>query len=157
MEIPTPIPRTILSQRGYHKIVFNLTPNLQSANYLFTDNFCSYFTATCLKATRHSGMAFALFTGIHSDECIEWIPKVNFHPSEDDRSVSDDNLRFTARMQKDGNDCLCYMLDWKCYAKDEEQKLTSQQGYPCQYLQVSDSCIVYHVNYELRAPLPPNG
>ena len=77
----------------------------------------------------------------------------NVHPSEDDRSVSDDNLRFTARMQQDGNGCLVYMLDWKCYTKDEKGKLTSQRGYPCQYLQVSDSCIVYHVHYELSVPL----
>ena len=59
-------------------------------------------------------------------------------------------------MQKDGTDCVGHMLNGGCYSRDEEGKLTSHQGYPCQCLRVSDRCTVYYVDYELGAPLPPN-
>ena len=120
----------------------------------FIDNICSYFISTCPKSISHPSMTFALFTRRQSDECIEWIPMENVHPSEDGRSVSEDNKRFTARMQKHGSDCLGCTLNWVCYSRDEEGHLTSQQGYLCQYLRISDNCAVYYIDYEFGAPLP---
>ena len=132
------------------------TLDCQSVNYNYTDNICSYFTATCPKAISHPVMAFTLFTGRTSEECLEWIPKGVSHPSQDDRAVTEDNTRFTARMQKDGTDCLGHMMGSFCYAKDEGGQFNSHQGYPCQYLRVSNRCTVYYVEYELGTPLSPN-
>ena len=145
----------LMSNLPWHqcKLYCLQTPNCHSVNYNFTDNICSYFTATCPKAINHPSMAFVLFTGRKSEECIQWIPKGSNQPSDDDRSVSEDNQRFVARLQKDGNDFLGYMLQSICYCKDGEGVLKSKQGYPCQYLRVSDSCTVYYVDYKLGAPL----
>ena len=129
----------------------------QSVNYNFTYNICSYFTATCPKAISHPGMAFALFAARQFEVCFNWIPKRNGHPSADKRSVSEDSVRFAARMQKDGTDFVGYMmLDGLCYSKEEEVPIKSWHGYPCQYLQVRNGCTVCYVNYELGAALPPN-
>ena len=83
------------------------TSHCQSVNYNFTDNICTYFTVTCRKATSHPGMAFALFTGRQSAEC-KWIAKWHGHPDRDDRSVTEDNKRFAARMQKKRSDFMGY-------------------------------------------------
>ena len=133
------------------------TFNCQSVNYNFTDYSCTYFTATCSKAISHQGMAFVLSTRRQSAECIEWIPKENDHPKGDDRSVTEDNKRFTVRMQKNGNDILGYQLHETCYARDVDGELyRSSQGFPCQYLRIRDDCTVYYMTYELGTPLPPN-
>ena len=132
------------------------TPNCQSVNYNLTDSICTYFTATCPRAMSHPGMAFVVFTGRQSAECIEWIPKRNGHPKGDDRSMTEDNHRFAARMQKKGNDILGYQLHEICYSRDEEGKLKSTHGYPCQYLRIRDGCTVFYMKYELGTPLPPN-
>ena len=133
------------------------TSNCQSVNYNLTDNICTYFTATCPKATRHPGMAFVLFTTRQSGECIQWIPNANGHPKGDDRSVTEDSERFAARMQKKGNDFVGHQLLSVCYSRDEGGAFKSTDGYPCQYLRIRDGCTVYYVKFELGTPLPPNG
>ena len=132
------------------------TSNCQSINYNFTDNICTYFITTCPKAISNPGMAFVLFTGKQFEQCIEWIPKKDGHPKRDDRSVTIDNLRFAARMQKDGNDLVGHQLHSICYSRDEAGKFESSYGYPCQYLRIRDGCTVYLMNYELGNPLPSN-
>ena len=132
------------------------TSSCQSLNYDFTDKICTYFTATCPKAMSHPTMAFKLFTGKHPEQCIEWIPKLEGHPKRDSRSVTEDNRRFLARMQKDGNDFISHMLMTVCYSRDDDGAITSRNGYPCQYLRVRHGCTVYYVTYELSTPLPPN-
>ena len=126
----------------------------QSVNYNFTNNICTYFTATCPKAISYPGMAFVLFTGTPSQRCMEWIPTRDAHPPGD-RSVTEGNIRFVARMQKDGNDFVGYwlMYDRRCYAIDDIKQF---YGYSCQYLRIRDGCTVYYVNYEFGSPLPSN-
>ena len=67
--------------------------NCQAVNYNFTDNLCTYFTATCPKAISDPSMAFALFTGKRPEQYIEWIPIKDRHPLTD-RSVTEGNKRF---------------------------------------------------------------
>ena len=132
------------------------TSKCQSINYNVTDNICTYFTATCPKASSHPWMAFVLFTGKQPGQYIEWIPNETGHPKDEERSVSEDNYRFVARMQKDGNDLMGYQIDSLCYSRDEGGIFLSTAGYPCQYIRIRDGCTVYFVNYELGNPLPPN-
>ena len=138
------------------KLVCLQSSNCQSVNYNVTDNICTYFTTTCPKAISHPWMAFVLFTGKQSSQCIEWIPKKKGHPKKDDRSVSIDNRRYAARMQKDRNDIVAHQLGPACYSRDEEGPFKSTQGYPCQYLRIRNGCTVYYMKYELGTPLPPN-
>ena len=129
------------------------TPSCQSVNYNFTDSLCSYFTATCTKALSHPGMAFVLFTGKQSEQCMEWISLQSSHLAGD-RPVSQDNNRFIARMQKNGHDYIGYVLiNINCYSVDDNGQFT---GFPCQYLRISDGCTVYFVSYVIGTPLPPN-
>ena len=132
------------------------TSSCQSLNYNFADNVCTYFTATCPKAISHPTMALGLFTGKDREQCIEWIPKQEGHPSRDSRSVTEDNRRFLARMQKNGSDFTSYLLGFPCYSRDDNGATISNNGYPCQYLRVRYGCTVYYVTYELGATLPPN-
>ena len=132
------------------------TPNCQSVNYNFTDRICTYFAVTCPKAISHSGMASVLFTGKLSVQYIERISFEDGDPKRDDRSVTEDNLRFAARMQKNGNDLVAFQVHSTCYARDEEGVFMSSHGYPCQYLRIRDGCTVYYIKFELGAPLPPN-
>ena len=130
------------------------SPSCQSINYNFTDNLCTYFTATCTKAVNHPDMAFLLFTGTLSEQCMEWISPHDSHPAGD-RSVSQDNIRFIARMQKNRHDYVGYVLMAyiDCYSVGDNGQFT---GYPCQYLRIRDGCTVYFVSYVLGTPLPPN-
>ena len=128
----------------------------QAINYDLTSNVCKHFSATCPKAISRPNVLYALFTGRSPEQCIEWIPKENGDPYED-RSVTEGSNRFVARMQKDGNDFVCYLravLD-KCYSRDDNGTFTSNARHPCQYLRIRDGCTVYYVNYELDTPLPP--
>ena len=128
----------------------------QAVNYDFTANLCTYFTATCPLAISHPDMAFVLFTGRQTDQCIEWIPKEDGNPTED-RSVRVNNDRFAARLQKDGSDYLGHLrvdLD-DCFSR-QDAGFKYSHGYPCQYLRMQNGCTVYFVNYVPGAPLPPN-
>ena len=130
------------------------TSSCQAVNYNLTNNICTYLTATCPKAIMHPDMTFVLFTGTPSEQCMEWIPTRDARPPGY-RSVTEDNIRFVARMQKDGNDFVGYwlMYDRNCYAVDDVKQFN---GYSCQYLRIRDGCTVYNVNYEFGAPLPSN-
>ena len=161
----TSISWTILSYRRYHntklswhqcKLFCLQAPSCQSVNYNFNYSICTYLTATCSKAIDRLGMAFALFTGRQPRECIEWIPKGNRHPLGD-RSMTEDNLRFVSRMQKDGNDFVGHMTggDKICYARDDQVVIKSYQGYNCQYLRILEDCTVYYEDYEPDDPLLP--
>ena len=132
------------------------TSSCQSLNYNFTDNGCTYFKATCPKAMSHPTMAFELFSNKHPEQCIEWIPKQEGHPKRESRSVTEHNRRFLARMQKDGNDFMSYVLTTACYSRDDDGSIKSTNGYPCQYIRVRYGCTVYYVTYEFGATLPPN-
>ena len=90
----------ILSHRGRRDAEFNMTPMLavlsanicQSVNFNFADTIRSYCTATFPNAINHPSMAFALFTGRKSKECIEWILKEDVQSPKYDRAVSEDNM-----------------------------------------------------------------
>ena len=129
----------------------------QAVNYNSTANICAYFTSPCPRAIGHPDMTFMLFTGRQPHQCMEWITKQSgLLPG--DRSVTEDNVRFVARLQKDGTDFVCY---WKtigdnCMSLDGEERISSRMGYPCQYLRIREGCTVFYVNYELGAPLPSN-
>ena len=129
-------------------------PSCEAVNYDFIDYICTYLTATCIKAESHPHMALALLTGIPPEQCIEWIPKENNSPVGD-RTVTEDNKRFLARMQINGNDYMSYWLIFNkiCYSGYVGGE---SNDYPCQYLRINDGCTVYYVNYEPGAPLPPN-
>ena len=136
-------------------------PSCQAVNYNFTDHFCTYFTETCPIAVHHSDMAFALFTARRSGQCIEWIPNPNGrgHPVGK-RLLTEDNLRYTARIQKDGNDYIGYII-WHvhhCYADTDEGRIDSKfsNDHPCQYLQVRYGCTIHFQSYEIGNPIPPN-
>ena len=132
--------------------------NCQAASYNFTNSLCTHLTATCPLAMNHPDMAFALFTEMQQERCIEWISLEDDHPTGD-RSVSVDNERFASRMQKDGSDFVGYLMvlyNDNCLSKDGEENFHSADGYPCQYMRVRDGCTVYFVGYEPGAPLPPN-
>ena len=103
----------------------------------------------------HPGMAFALFIGRQPEQCLEWIPKEDRHP-RGDRSVTEDNRRFVARMQKDDNDFVCYLASqhYECYSSNNNGNIVSNDGYPCQYLRIRDGCTVMYVDYELGTSLP---
>ena len=100
-------------------------------------------------------MAFALFTGRQPEQCLEWIPKEDGHPVGD-RSVTEDNSRYVARMQKDGSDFVCYLglTNYQCLSSNDNGKIKSLDGYPCQYLRIRDGCTVMYLDYELGTPLP---
>ena len=134
------------------------TEGCEAVNYNFTTNICIQLPRTCPKAISHPGMAFALFTGRQPEQCLEWIPKQDGHPVGD-RSVTEDNSRFVARMQKDGSDFVCYLglTNYQCYSSTENGRIKSIDGYPCQYLRIRDVCTVMYVDYELGTPLPPTG
>ena len=129
----------------------------QAVNYNFTANLCTYFTATCQQAMDHHDMAFVLFSRKQAEQCMAWIPKEDDDPTQD-RSVTQDNLRFVARMQKDGNDFISslHIHHGRCYSFHEEREFRSNDGYPCQYLRIQNGCTVYFIKYELGTPLPPN-
>ena len=74
----------------------------------------------------------------------------------DDRAITEDNKRFLARMQKGGNDFVCYAYNHQCMSKDSGGRFKNVEGYPCQYLRIRKGCNVYCVDYELGVPLPPN-
>ena len=145
---------TTISSWPQCKLFCLRTPSCQSVNCNFTNNICTYFTATCTKAISHPGMAFVLFTGTPSQQCMEWIPTRDADPPGD-RSVTEDSIRIVARMQKDGNDFVGYwlMYDLSFYAMDDRKQF---YGYSCQYLRIRDGCTVHYMNYEFSAPLPLN-
>ena len=148
----------IITNSSWHqcKLFCLQTTSCQSVNYNFTYNICTYLTTTCSKAIGYPGMAFALFTGRQPKECIEWIPRWD-RLALGDRSVTEDNLRFVARIQKDGNDFVGHMNsdNRACYALDDQGGVTTYQGYNCQYLRILEDCTVYYEDYEPDAPLPP--
>ena len=132
-----------------------------AVNYNFSNHYCTHFTETCPRAVHHPDMAFALFTARRSQQCIEWIPNPNErnHPVGK-RLLTEDNQRFAARIQKDGNDYIGYIF-WSihhCYAATAEGTIQSKYSgdHPCQYLQVRDGCTVHYLKYALGTPLPPN-
>ena len=134
------------------------TESCQAINYNFTAGLCIYFFATCPKAISHPIMAFGLFTGRQPHQCLDWIPKENGH-QPGYRSVTEDNVRFTATMQKDGNDYVCYLLkrgDACLSLGNEEKRFKASHGpYPCEVLQIREGCTVLYVDYDIGAPLPP--
>ena len=75
-----------------------------------------------------------------------------------DRYVTEDNIRYAARMQKDGTDYICQLrIDLNiCYSRDDEGFFKNTDGYPCQYLRIRDGCTVIFVEYELGTPVPPS-
>ena len=75
-----------------------------------------------------NGVDFAPFRERKSKECIKWILKEDVCLLEENRSVSEDNMRFTTRTQNDGTNWLGHNLYWLCSGKDEVGKLTSQRG-----------------------------
>ena len=131
-----------------------------AVNYDFTNNSCIQLTETCPITSRNPDMAFALFSARNSEQCVEWIPNPNEHGhTAGERLLTDDNVRYTARIQKDGNDFIGYIY-WSnhhCYAGTESGTLESKysSGHPCQYLRVSDGCTVHYMNYELGTAVPP--
>ena len=142
-----------------HCMLFCLhASSCQAVNYNSTASLCIYFIATCPKAISHPDMAFGLFTGRQPHQCLDWIPKQTGH-QPGDRSVTEDNVRFTARMQKDGNDFVGYFLKTNddCLSLDlEERRLKASKGpYHCQILQIRDGCTVHYVDYDIGTPLPP--
>ena len=128
----------------------------QAVNYDLIANFCTHFTETCLLAIGQPDMAFVLFTERQADRCMEWVPKGDGNPAQD-RSVTVDNERFAARMQKDGNDFIAFFSTSRdnCYSRHDDGFKYSD-GYPCQYLRIRNGCTVNFVDYEIGTPLPPN-
>ena len=105
------------------------TSACQSVNQNCTDNICSYFPASGKKKRKPpNGVDFAPFRERKSKECIKWILKEDVCLLEENRSVSEDNMRFTTRTQNDGTNWLGHNLYWLCSGKDEVGKLTSQRG-----------------------------
>ena len=135
------------------------TSSCQAINYNFTASLCIYFIATCPKTISHPDMAFGLFTDRQHHQCLDLIPKQTEH-QPGDRSVTEDNVRFTARMQKDGNDYVCYLLKRgdDCLSLDNEERkfITNNGPYPCQILQIRDGCTVHYVGYDIGNPLHRN-
>ena len=131
------------------------TASCEAVNYNVTGNLCATLPATCPKANSHPGMVFALFTGRKPEQCLEWIPTQDRNPVGD-RSVTEENTRFVARMQKDGNDFVGYMgiINYVCLSSDDKGKIKSSNGFPCQYLRISSGCTVMFMDYEIGAPLP---
>ena len=130
----------------------------EAINYNHTGNTCTKLTATCPKAVNHPGMALVLFTGRQPEQCFEWIPKQNGDPVGD-RSLTEDSKRFVARLQKGGNDLVCYLFHKtdNCISRDENgREVESLTQFPCQYLRVLEGCTVMYVDYKLGTPLPPN-
>ena len=133
------------------------TANCQAINYNFTENVCEYFTISCTKAISHPDMVCVLFTGRQPQQCIEWVPRENGNPADDDRSVTEDNRRLVARMQTAGNDWVGHQNGigrQACFAHDDKGHIYTRYDLPCQYLRVRRGCTVYYVDYELGAPLP---
>ena len=131
------------------------TVSCEAVNYNVTGNLCAKLPATCTKANNHPGMVFALFTGRTPEQCLEWIPTQDSN-LVGDRSVTEENTRFVARMQKDANDFVGYlgMVHYECYSSDDNGKIKSSMGFPCQYLRISNGCTVMFMDYEIGAPLP---
>ena len=131
----------------------------QAVNYNFTNNLCTHMTKTCPLAVRHPDMAFATFTSRQRDHCIEWIPNRNeIGQPAGERLLTADHVRYAARIKKDGNDLIGYML-WSvhhCYASSDVGTIKSKRSGdpPCQYLKVRDNCTVLYQHYELGTLLP---
>ena len=139
------------------KLICLQKSSCQAVNYNFTTHLCTYFTATCQQAGDHRNMIFVLFTRRQAEQCMQWIPVEDGEPTQD-RSVTKDNVRFVARMQKDGNDFISNLNIQRgyCISRHEESEFQSRDGYPCQYLRIQDGCTVYFISYELGTPLPHN-
>ena len=119
------------------------TPSFQAVNYDFSASMCTYLVETCSQAKNHPGMAFGLFTGRQPHECLEWMPIGSFSK---DHTVTNDNWRFAARLQKDGNNFGGFNFEVQnicCTDGDDGEPVRSDEGSPCQYLLVRDGCTVY--------------
>ena len=127
----------------------------QAVNYNFTSNYCIVFTETCPLAINHPHMAFSLLTGIRPEQCIDWIPKqkgiIQGH-----RSVTGENIRVVARMQKGGTDYVGYLITTRglCLSRYGGGKI--YERYRCQYLHIREGCTTFYVDYKPGSPLPPN-
>ena len=131
------------------------TASCDAVNYDFTANICTQLPATCTKAIGHPDMLFALLTRRQPDQYLEWIP-ISDGPPVRERSVTEDNSRFVTRMQKGGNDLVCYLglITYNCPSRDDNGLFSTEQGHPCQYLRIRNGYTVMYVNYELGTPLP---
>ena len=99
-----------------------------------------------------------LFSVIQSEQCLEWAKMAqNVFPG--DRAMTMDNVRFVARVQKDGNDYLGYLLtkNYNYYFRDEKgvRFKSKRWGYPYQFLRIRDGCTVLYVHYKLDTPYLP--
>ena len=147
-----------LSWRQYKLFCLHAS-SCKAVSYDFNDNVCIYLTVTCIKAISHPDMAFAVFTGRQTHQCVDWIPIVGSLNPSTVRTITSGNRRFVARMQKDGNDFACYLIaNWNlnCVTRDDGGSFSTVHGYPCQYMLLRDGCTVYYMNYELDTPLPAN-
>ena len=73
--------------------------------------------------------------------------------------MTEDNVRFVARMQKNGNDHMGYLhtASYKCFSQDDNGEfISSTAEYPCQYLLIRDGCTVFYVDYELDTTFSAN-
>ena len=141
------------------KLLCMQTPSCQAVNYNIVTSSCTNITKTCPQAILHPSMTFTRFTAIRPEQCIEWIERgTGLLPG--DRAMTEDNMRFMARMQKDGDDFMCYMLTPHnhCYYRDIQGVRfdSNTGGYPCQLLRIRDGCTVLYMSYDLGTPLPPN-
>ena len=151
---------TILNM-SWHQCKFYCMHNsgCQAVNFNSTANICIRLSTTCAKAISHPETSFALFTGQQADQCYQWIAIETEDDRDDGRSLSEDNERFVARVQKNGNDLGAFFLaGWReCISGDQDGPIkTSVDGHPCQYLRITNGCTAYYVDYVLGAPLPHN-
>ena len=98
-------------------------------------------------------MEYAVFTHLTNEQCYDWVSY-----RSDPRMIPTDNRhRLISRMQRAGNDIVCYYYSWSgpCYGVWGSSEFTSKWGYPYQYLRVIDDCTVLWVSYTARDPIHP--
>ena len=147
------IPHLLSDQCKYICIA---SPRCNAYNYNTTKRTCTRFASPCLQAIPDAVMEFAVFTEKTKDQCYQWIP-YSSGDAVDPRMVSTDDAHFIiCRMQKDGNDIVCFYdsRTSNCYAIWESPEFSSQ-GYPCQRLRIMEDCTVFWVPYTAGHPIHP--
>ena len=126
-------------------------------NYNITERACTCFASTCLQALPDTMIAFAVFTQKPVDQCYQWVP-YNSGDALNPRMIpTDDPIHYICRMQRSGNDIVCYFqIPYRtCFASWGSSEFHNGQGYPCQRLQIMEDCTVLWVPYTARDPIPP--
>ena len=126
-------------------------------NYNNSEGTCTQFTSPCPQAYPDNLMEFMVVPAKTMDQCCQWVPYTPNDPVGTRMISTDDPDRIICRMQKDGDDIVCYLglRVSICYGSWRGSRIRSSHGYPCQLLRIVEDCTVFWVPYVGRDPINP--